>query len=206
MQSTRRIVGGLGWTREHGPFNETRAATRPTSWLAYRYGDAFSNLHAMSEPDDPRTAFVYQEALRGLTQQQTTVDGLHISAGTLIFAASFASSLLGSRALSDGLQAWDWAAVVLLFAIGALAVVMLWPYYNFWSRFDVEELLSQYVDAEAPATMTEMHRALAVRLKRYQQRNQRIIRRIREAFQLSLILLLFEIVAWLLSIAGMHAS
>jgi hypothetical protein len=96
-----------------------------------------------------------------------------------------ASSLLGSRALSDGLQAWDWVAVVLLFAIGALAVVMLWPYYNFSSRFDVEELLSQYVDAEGPATMTEMCRALAVRLKRYQQRNQRIIRRIREAFQLA---------------------
>jgi hypothetical protein len=133
----------------------------------------------------PALPFVYQEALRGLTQQQTTVDGLHIGAGTLIFAASFASSLLGSRALSDGLQAWDWVAVVLPFAIGALAVVMLWPYYNFWSRFDVEEPLSQYVDAEAPATMTEMCRALAVRLKRYQQRNQRIIRRIREAFQLA---------------------
>jgi hypothetical protein len=38
--------------------------------------------------------------LRGLTQQQAIVDGLHISAGTLILAASFASSLLGSRALS----------------------------------------------------------------------------------------------------------
>jgi hypothetical protein len=87
---------------------------------------------------------------------------------------------------------------------------MLWPYYNFWARFDVEELLSQYVDVEAPATMTEMHRALALRLKGYQQRNQRIIRRIREAFQLSLILLLIllllEILAWLLSIASMHAS
>jgi hypothetical protein len=161
----------------------------------------------MPQPDDdPRTAFVYQEALRGLIQQQTMVDGLHMSAGTLIFAASFASSLLGSRALSDGLQAWDWTAVGLLFAIGALAVTMLWPYYNFWSRFDVEELLSRYVDAEAPAAMTEMHRALALRLKGYQQRNQRIIRRIREAFQLSLILLLLEILAWLLSIAAMHTS
>jgi hypothetical protein len=167
----------------------------------------WGNLPAMPEPDDdPRAAFVYQEALRGLAQQQTMVGDLHLSAGTLIFAASFASSLLGSRALADGLQAWDWTGVVLLFAIGALAVVMLWPYYNFWSRFDVEELLSEYLDVEAPVTMAEMHRALALRLKGYQQRNQRIIRRIREAFQLSLILLLFEILAWLFSIAGMHAT
>jgi len=156
--------------------------------------------------DDPRTAFVYQEALRGLTLQQTQIDSLHTSAGTLIFAASFASSLLGSRALSDGLQGWDWVAVGLLFAIGALAVVMLWPYYNFWSRFDVEELLRDYVDGDTSATMTEMHRALALRLKAYQLQNQRILRRIREAFQLSLVLLLFEILAWLLSIARMRAG
>jgi hypothetical protein len=157
-------------------------------------------------PDDARLGFVYQEALRGLTLQQTQVESLRISAGTLIFAASFASSLLGSRALSDGLGAWDWAAVVLLLLIGMLAVVMLWPYYNFWSRFDVEELLRDYVDAPAPATMTEMHRALALRLKTYQLRNQRILRRIREAFQLALILLLVEIVAWLFSIAGMSTG
>ena len=153
--------------------------------------------------DDARLGFVYQEALRGLTVQQTQVESLRMSAGTLIFAASFASSLLGGRALSDGLQAWDWAAVVLLLLIGMLAVVMLWPYYNLWSRFDAEDLLRDYVDATVPATMTEMHRALAVRLKTYQLRNQRILRRIREAFQLALILLLVEIVAWLFSIAGM---
>jgi hypothetical protein len=156
--------------------------------------------------DDPRTAFVYQEALRGLTHQQTQIESLHTSAGTLIFAVSFASSLLGSRALSDGLQAWDWIAVGLLFAIGTLAVVMLWPYYNFWSRFDAEELLRDYVDGETAATMTEMHRALALQLKRYQLRNQRILRKIREAFQLALVLLLFEILAWLFSIASMHTT
>jgi hypothetical protein len=167
----------------------------------------WGNLPAMAGPDDdPRAAFAYQEALRGLTQQETLVGDLHLSAGTLIFATSFASSLLGSRALADGLQAWDWTGVGLLFAIGALAVVMLWPYYDFWSRFDVEELLNQYLDVEAPVTMTEMHRALALRLKDYQQHNRRIIRRIREAFQLSLVLLLFEILAWLFSIAGMRAS
>jgi hypothetical protein len=83
----------------------------------------------VSEPatadDDPRVALVYQEALRGLLQQQAAVESLHNRAGTLIFAASFASSLLGGRALTDGLGAWDWLAVVLLFGIGALTVVLL---------------------------------------------------------------------------------
>jgi hypothetical protein len=69
--------------------------------------------------DDARSAFVYQEALRGLLQQQAAVESLHARAATLIFAASFASSLLGSRALEDGLGAWDSIALGLLVAIGS---------------------------------------------------------------------------------------
>jgi hypothetical protein len=55
---------------------------------------------------------------------------LHARAATLIFAASFASSLLGAQALEDGVGAWDWIALGLLVAIGSLAVFLLWPYYN----------------------------------------------------------------------------
>jgi hypothetical protein len=53
-----------------------------------------------SGSEDPRIAFIYQEALRGLLQQQSAVESLHNRAATLVFAASFASSLLGSRALA----------------------------------------------------------------------------------------------------------
>jgi hypothetical protein len=152
--------------------------------------------------DDPRIEFVYQESLRGLLQQQAAVESLHNRAGTLIFAASFASSLLGSKALADGLNILDWIAVAMLAAIGALTVVMLWPYYNLSFRFDADELLHDYVDAEPPATMTQMHRVLALRIKDDWHSNGRIIRRMREAFQLALVLLVLNILVWLASIAG----
>ena len=61
------------------------------------------NASLTNTDDDPRLAFVYQEALRGLLQQQAAVESLHNRTGTLVFASSFASSLLGSRALADGL-------------------------------------------------------------------------------------------------------
>jgi hypothetical protein len=153
------------------------------------------------DEDDPRLAFIYKEALRGLLQQQTLVEGMNNRAGTLIFAASFASSLLGARALADGLGFWDWLAVVLLFGIGALIVFMLWPYYNYTFRFDPKELLSKYVDSSAHVTMSEMHRELALRIEADRLNNWRIIQRLRVALQLSLILLLLEILAWLFSIA-----
>ena len=157
-------------------------------------------IERSTNDDDTRAAFVYQEALRGLLQQQAGIQSLQARAATMIFAASFASSLLGSQALADGLGAWDWLALGLLFAIGALAVFLLWPYYNLAFRFDPEDLLARYVDVAQPISMADIHRELALRIKSDWQRNGRTVRRLREALQLALILLLVEIAAWLFSI------
>jgi hypothetical protein len=155
-----------------------------------------------SVAEDLRLAFVYQEAVRGLVHQQAVVDSLNSRAGNLIFATAFVTSLLGARGLTDGVGLWDWVALAVLFVIGVLTAFMLWPYYNYTFRFDPEELLAQYVDGDAAASMPAIHRALAIRIKRDILANWRIIQPIRVALQLSLVLLLLEIAAWLLSIGG----
>jgi hypothetical protein len=147
-------------------------------------------------------ALVYGEALRGLVQQQAAVESLHNRASTLIFAASFASSLLGSRALGDGLGVLDWVGLVVLLLIGVLAVLLLWPYYDLSFRFDPEELLADYVDRDPPLPMPALHRELALRAKADWRRNGRIVRRMREYMQLALVLLIVDILAWMFSIAG----
>jgi hypothetical protein len=152
---------------------------------------------------DPRLELIYQEAKRGLVQQQAIIESLLNRAGILIFAASFSNSLLGSRALDDGLGPWDWVALASLLALGALAVMVLWPYYNFWFRFDPQDLLDAYIDVSAPATMAAMHRDLALRIRSDMERNARLLTRMREACQLGLIVLLVNILAWLISIATM---
>src|SRR5262249_19315079 len=152
-------------------------------------------------PSDDRIVFVYQEALRGLRQQQEAVESLRNRAGTLVFASSFASSLLGSRALAAGLGAWDWIAIGLLFGIGALTVVMLWPYYDLTFRFDPKDLLARYIDSDDPSDMNNMYRSLALQIETDWRRNGRVVKRMREALQLALVLLLFNILAWLFSIA-----
>jgi hypothetical protein len=151
--------------------------------------------------DDPRLALIYREALRGLIQQQGVVESMTVRAGNLIFAAAFVSSLLGDRALSNGLGPWDWLAVLLLFALGAHIAFLLWPYHQYRFRFDPEELLQQYVDGDASATMSQMHRALALRMEEDRKSNWRIIQRLRVALQLALILLVLDILAWLFAIA-----
>lgn len=152
--------------------------------------------------EDPRLALIYTEALRSLQVQLGHFESLHARGGTLIFAASFASSLLGAQAMRDGIGGWDWLALSLLVGIGSLAVVILWPYYDVHFRFDVEELLGTYVDGARPASVPDMHRDLALQLKAYMERNGRLVRRTRTCLQVAFIFLLLEIVAWLLSIAG----
>jgi hypothetical protein len=147
--------------------------------------------------------FVYRESLRGLLQQQAAVESLHNRAGTLVFAASFASSLLGAKALADGLNVLDWLAVALLASIGVLTVVMLWPYYNLSFRFDAADLLRDYVDTETPTDMTQMYRDLALRIRDDWHTNGQVVHKMRLAFQAALVLLMLNILAWLASIAGM---
>jgi hypothetical protein len=161
--------------------------------------------HDADRHDDSgaQVAFVYQEAVRGLTHQQYVVESLNTRAGNLIFATAFATSLLGTRALGNGLGLWDWIAVALLLLIGGLIAVMLWPYYNLTFRFDPEELLNRYVDRTPAAPMSVIHRELALRIKADMVGNWRTLQRIRVALQVALVLLILEILAWLLSIGGL---
>jgi hypothetical protein len=151
--------------------------------------------------DDPRLAFIYQEAVRGLQHQERVVESLNTRGGNLIFATAFATSLLGTKALADGMGLWDWIATALLFMVGALVVFILWPYYNYTFRFDPQELLTRFVDDEPSASMPRIYRTLALRIKADMVSNWRIIQRMRVALQLALILLLLEILAWLVSIS-----
>jgi len=79
---------------------------------------------------------------------------------------------------------------------------MLWPYYNLSFRFDPEELLDRYVDRDPPLSLSELHRALALRVKRTGRPTGASCTGSDRLFQLALVLLLLDILAWLVSIAS----
>ena len=79
--------------------------------MAEHSSSAGENHSQPAAASDPRLAFVYAEAVRGLLHQQNVVESLNTRAGNLIFATAFVSSLLGGRALLDGLgcgTGWRW--------------------------------------------------------------------------------------------------
>jgi len=150
---------------------------------------------------DARLAFIYDEALRGLKQQQSLVENMNSRAGNLIFAAAFVSSMFANQALPNGIGFWDGLAIMLLFGLGVLIVFMLWPVHKYNFRFDPGELLNTYVDRDAPASLAEMHRQLALRIEADRASNWKVIQRLRVALQIALVLFLFEILAWVFAIA-----
>jgi hypothetical protein len=74
------------------------------------------------------------------------------------------------------------------------------PYYNLTFRFDPEDLIARYIGVAEPTPMAVIHRELALQIKADWRQNGRIVRRLREALQIALILLIADIVAWLFSI------
>jgi len=148
-----------------------------------------------------RLALVYREAVRGLTHQQNVVESINTRAGNLIFATAFINSLLGARALTNGLGGWDWAALALLLAIGGLVVFIIWPYHNYTFRFDPAQLLAEFCEDESQSTLDAMHHTLSSRIKNDLDDNWRIVQRLRVGLQLALVLFVLNIVAWLFAIA-----
>jgi hypothetical protein len=149
-----------------------------------------------------RLALIYNEAVRGLTHQQGVVESLNMRAGNLIFATAFVGSLLGVRALADGIGFWEWAALTLLLAIGGLVAFILWPYHNYVFRFEPRQLLAEFGDIHAPSDIDTMHRMLAERINDDLENNWRIILRLRLGLQLALVIFVLNIVTWLFAIAA----
>ena len=163
--------------------------------------DPPANESSLPSDVGAQMAFVYNEAVRGLTQQQALVENLNNRAATLVFATSFATSLLGSQSLSNGIDAFDWVALAVFSAIAILVVFLLWPYQRYRFRFDPNDLLRRYVDAAQPTSLAAMHRDLAVQAERDRANNWRTIQRLLVVLQAALLLLLLEIAAWLIAIA-----
>ena len=70
----------------------------------------------------------YDEAVRGLSQQQSVLESFRTRAGILLSAAAIATSFLGGTALQDGeLTRWSWLAIVVFGLVGLAALFALWP-------------------------------------------------------------------------------
>jgi hypothetical protein len=123
---------------------------------------------------DSTQALAYEEALRGVVQQQSVLTDIRGRAATLLAAASISISFLGGIALRDRKPSGlGWTAVGGFVAVGLLVIWMLLPRQGWTFRMSARLLIKDYVEAEAPADLPGMYRDLALHLERHFDANQR---------------------------------
>ena len=154
---------------------------------------------------DPRGyELAYQEGVRRLDHQESSVDELRSRSGTLLAAAALAASFLGSAAIPDG-QPWTTPVCVGLVAfvatIGACLLV-LWPRHDWHFVNNPTMVIGDYVEAEPPAGIAEIHRELALHAESNATHNDKKLRWLYWAFDAAALGLLVQVLAWLVAILG----
>jgi hypothetical protein len=125
--------------------------------------------------------------------------------GTLVSAAAVIAGLGAGVAFNDpkrvsNLEVWGAASTgVAAVALGAsvLAAAMIWRPLKGVFVLDSELLVGGYVEGEPPASLTEMHRALAIHLGRHARRNADEIQARLWWFTVALVAFVVEVAALL---------
>lgn len=150
---------------------------------------------------DARKRLVYEESTRAIQQQQASLDNLRARTGLLLAAASISSSFLGGQALSgEGLTPWSWFAIGALAAVGLCTILVLLPRRNWFFSNDVQTLLNGYVNHEHPATLDEMHVAIATYNQEHWTANQKTLNKLFAFFRVACAALVIEVAFWLVAL------
>lgn len=148
----------------------------------------------------PQYALVFEEARRSLDAQERALEQLRTRAGTLIAAAAIVTSFLGQAAFDRPPVGWTGGAAVLGFVGLVLAVAWILLPATWTFRPGTQRLLKEWVEAQQPASLPEMHRGLAERMDGWYRDNERQLNNRYNAFVAASVLLVVEIVAWLVEL------
>lgn len=125
-----------------------------------------------------------------LSEQERSVSGMRVSAGTVLGAASIAASLVAAR-LDGSLDAWAVLAAIAYVLCFASAILVLLPRELVLS-FSGAELMADG-DSERLTNVSEAYRAASSWIEPYVLRNRRTIDRLADWLTISCLLLSIEV-------------
>jgi hypothetical protein len=157
----------------------------------------------VEEPQDPRSALLYAEAVRALDDQQSIVESIRVRAGILLSAAAVATSFLAGVAVrKGGLTGWGGLATACFIGLGALCFMILWPTREWKFRANSKKLARDYIDSDPPASLSEMQRDLALHMENWAQANSWKMRWLFFYFQAAVLLLGLNVLFWIMDLWG----
>jgi hypothetical protein len=120
------------------------------------------------EPDSEAYRLAYEEAKRGLDDQEQAVVELRSRAGTLIAAAAITTSFFGSQARRHHVHTMSWVAIGCFVALGATVLAILWPRRDWEFTLSPARFISTYLEPSEgdPLSLPLIHRDLALHMGR----------------------------------------
>jgi len=138
----------------------------------------------------------YGEAARALAEQLSLVDSFRTRAGLLLPTSAIATSLLGGQALdSGGMDLASWAALGSFFVVAALSLAILWPRLR-ESSADANQVIEKFIEAEEPASVVELRRALTLQMQRSYVKTWKDIGQLAILFEVASGMLIAELILW----------
>jgi hypothetical protein len=143
----------------------------------------------------------FEEAGRALDAQERAVNELRSRAGVLIAAAAITTSFFGSRAIVGAeLCIWVWVAVAAFIVVGGCVLTVLWPRSDWSFNASASEIIAEYIEPE-PIEFPLVQRDLALHRSTASDSNARQLRWLFLVFRIGLIVLVFEVAAWVVALA-----
>jgi len=153
-------------------------------------------------PGDPAVyELAFTEAVRGIEAQSRAVEELRSRCGIVLSAGSLVAGFLGPSALDGGLSPGAVVAGLLLLACVVPAIFVLLP-AEWIFLFGPKAIVRDYIEADPPATMAELHRSLALYLEENWDKNRVQLDRRQTWFSVSAGAVVFETLALLATIAA----
>jgi len=159
---------------------------------------------AMQKADPQAYRLAFEQGQRGLDDQEAVLAELHTRAATLLAAAALVTSFFGGQVLPHGhVPLLGWLAIACFIALAGSILAVLWPRKH-W-EFDVSptRLISEYIEPPdgQPIALPDIHRDLALHMDRSAAANRRHLQRAMMMFRVGVLLLVFEVVAWVVLLA-----
>lgn len=164
-----------------------------------------ANLDQMHVPDSDPDAYrlAYEEARRGLDEQEHAAGELRGRAGGIIAGAAVATSFFGGQAVGGtGLGLMGWIAIACFVVLGVVIVMILWPRDRWEVGLSPARLVTTYIEpAEgAPVPLAVIHRDLALHMGGSANRNRRELQVLTVALRVAAVLLVAEMLAWVVAL------
>ncbi len=139
-----------------------------------------SNSESQPPTNTPEVyKFIYENAQQAMDEQMTSLREMRQSSSQLITVSALVAGLIVGIALrfdlSSEITATGVSGFILLFvgviSIGIFGMAVWWP-TNWWANANAQLLMNYYGEGSNPATISEIHRDLALWLSQNAEENR----------------------------------